>query len=333
MHDSFHAFANEMIDYAGLFPPAELPLDTAIENYVKHRSQPESWMLARFIYPARRLDQLAAYANVIQSRGDPFRFSIILTGDEKPESFLEALDSDLKEIGGFRQRHGDRVRIEMIEARMPTRLLKGTDPQEIGVFLKGAAERIRGAGLQDAEVFFESAPPPQIWGATTQEIIQALSIVESPRLGYKIRCGGVTATAFPPVEQVARTLVLCREAGVPLKATAGLHHPIRHDDDSLRTKVHGFLNLFGAALLAHAHGLDEEKLQPILEDEASESFVFDEEGFAWRDLPIETAKIAELRGRAIRSFGSCSFDEPRNDLYQLGLLRKGETDNPGRSTS
>ena len=53
----------------------------------------------------------------------------------------------------------------------------------------------------------------------------------------KLRCGGAS---IPSAEQVALVIASCREAGVPFKATAGLHHPVR------RGAEHGFLNLLAA---------------------------------------------------------------------------------------
>jgi hypothetical protein len=57
---AFRAFMSELIDYAGLFPPARLDLDTAIRKYARYRDQDEAWMLGRFIIPAGQLAQLAA---------------------------------------------------------------------------------------------------------------------------------------------------------------------------------------------------------------------------------------------------------------------------------
>ena len=47
-----------IIDYAGLFPPAKLPMDEAFARFVEHRSSEDGWMLARFVCPATRLDEL-----------------------------------------------------------------------------------------------------------------------------------------------------------------------------------------------------------------------------------------------------------------------------------
>ena len=69
-----------------------------------------------------------------------------------------------------------------------------------------------------------------------------------------------------------------------------------------------------------ACGLDAEALRPILEDEDPAHFHFEDAGLSWRDLRATTDEVAAARKRAVTSFGSCSFDEPREDLRTLGLL-------------
>ncbi|MFM8426554.1 MAG: hypothetical protein ACKOBL_15410, partial [Chloroflexota bacterium] len=109
------------------------------------------------------------------------------------------------------------------------------------------------------------------------------------------------------------------EAGVPLKCTAGLHHPVRHFNASVQTKMHGFLNVFGAGVLASVHGLSQPEVQAILEDEIAGNFVFDETGFGWNGLRVATSEIQRAR-LFTTSFGSCSFDEPKEDLQAIKLL-------------
>ena len=142
----------------------------------------------------------------------------------------------------------------------------------------------------------------------------------APRPGIKLRCGGLNAAAFPGVEQVAFVIACCRDKGVPLKATAGLHHPLHHHDANLQTKMHGFLNVFVAGVLANARGLPESEIRQILEDERSDGFRFGPERLQWRDVAASIDEIAHARREWIISFGSCSFDEPRDDLRALGLL-------------
>ena len=82
-------------------------------------------------------------------------------------------------------------------------------------------------------------------------------IDETRRAGLKIRCGGLDASAVPTVDAVAAAISAGLVTDLPLKATQGLHHPIRHHDATLGATVHGFLNLFAAAVLARAHHLDD----------------------------------------------------------------------------
>jgi hypothetical protein len=58
-----------------------------------------------------------------------------------------------------------------------------------------------------------------------------------------------------------------------------------------------------------------------MEEEFEEAFQFDDESIRWHESDVlELYEIAELRNEGIISFGSCSFDEPVEDLQALGLL-------------
>jgi hypothetical protein len=127
--------------------------------------------------------------------------------------------------------------------------------------------------------FFESSSGED-WQPRAENLIRALRKLKDRHVGFKLRTGGVTADAFPSTEQVAWAIASVRDAGVPLKCTAGLHHPVRHYNESVQTKMHGFLNVFGAGVLAEAKDLSQAQIQSILEDENPEHFTFDENGFA-----------------------------------------------------
>ena len=77
----------------------------------------------------------------------------------------------------------------------------------------------------------------------------------------------MTADAFPTSVQIAAALVASAKHHVPIKFTAGLHHPVRLFHDSVQTKMHGFLNVLGAGVLAAEHGWDVQQTAAMLEDE------------------------------------------------------------------
>ena len=56
----------------------------------------------------------------------------------------------------------------------------------------------------------------------------------------------------PGIDTVAEFLWEATLADVPFKATAVLHHPFRHRNEASGVRMHGFLNLFGAGVLAAA---------------------------------------------------------------------------------
>jgi len=317
MARSLTALLEGIIDYAGIFPPAKLELDEAIRNYDRYRLTDEAWMLSRFICPARRLGELEAAGMELFSKDAPFLFSALGGGGEDGVAFLAALREDLGAIRDFREAHGRRVEVDVLEARLPEALVDG-EPNPLRAFFGSVDEAIREGGPPSLTVFCE-VPVGPAWSDTVNRIAAALAADHRP-VGFKLRTGGLEAAAFPSPAEVAAVIQGCRRAGVPFKATAGLHHPFRHYDPSVRARMHGFVNVFGAAALAAANDLEDETVTRIVEDEAPDHFVFEEDALRWRDLRAPVQKIGEVRRALAISYGSCSFDEPREDLKALGLM-------------
>jgi hypothetical protein len=90
-----------------------------------------------------------------------------------------------------------------------------------------------------------------------------------------------------------------------MKATAGLHHPLRNGDE------HGFLNLLCAATLAHGGGADARALAEVLSCEAPAELPFH---------GLDAAGARSARERLFKGFGSCSWREPVDDLRAIGWL-------------
>jgi hypothetical protein len=52
---SLRALMADLIDYAGLYPPASLPLPIVLERYRGFRASPDAWILKRLVLPAAKL--------------------------------------------------------------------------------------------------------------------------------------------------------------------------------------------------------------------------------------------------------------------------------------
>lgn len=138
----------------------------------------------------------------------------------------------------------------------------------------------------------------------------------------KIRTGGIKPEAIPSTAEVAAFINACAERKLAFKATAGLHHPIRADHaltyepDSARATMHGFINVLMASAFAW-HGT--KNIEPVLAEKDRTAFVFDDEA-RWRDLSLSAEAVRDARANFMHAIGSCSFDEPVNELKALHLI-------------
>ena len=109
MVPSLRALLDGVIDYAGLFPPARLPLGEAVRNYLRYRRDPDSWMLARFVCPSARLDDLGVLLQEIGPAEAPVPLAVLGRGGDTWREFEEAGVEDARAILAFRQRFGGRI--------------------------------------------------------------------------------------------------------------------------------------------------------------------------------------------------------------------------------
>ena len=289
---ALHILLASLIDYAGLFPPSTLEMKHAVANYARYREGQHAWALGRFIVPAARLAEFESVLPAARS-GAGWHISALLGAD---------VAGDMAAISAFNGRHSGRAQIDSVET-------KASSAEEIA--------RLRQA-LPDSVLAYFEIP-------YAEDPRKLLAAIHKARARAKIRTGGVTTEAFPSAEQIARFIVRCFEAEVPFKATAGLHHPIRclhpltYAADAPTGKMHGFFNVFMAAGFALAE-MPEAMLVELLQEESPDAFQFDASGANWRHHRLEQTTLLECRGSLGMSFGSCSFEEPIDDLHAMNLL-------------
>jgi hypothetical protein len=289
-----------VVDYAGLFPPASLDMASAVRNYHAYRSDAHAPMLGRFVVPVSRLPEFFAEAHgVLPQRPTEGSWQLAaLAGTD--------LVADLRHIDATNAVHADGARDRVI-----------VDVLEVKAATIAEVETLRQARLNGLELYVEVPLVP--------DPAPLLAALAGGTLRAKMRTGGVTADAIPPVSAVAAFMVGAARAGVQFKATAGLHHAIRgrhpltYASDSAEAVMHGFINVFVAAALAQAGGSTDE-LCAVLEETDPAKFRFGPDSLHWGGRQFTIAQLRATRERFARSFGSCSFREPVQELHDWGLL-------------
>jgi len=298
MNHSLRDLLLGLIDYAGLFPPAALDMPTAARKYAEYRESEYRWALGRFVVPVARLDEFEKAAEGILPSGaqeidDFWRLSALSGGD---------LSSDLNRIAEFNQKRAGAAVIDTIEIKAG-----------------------RAGDIENAMSLTPANLTPYFEIPISDDPTELIKNIAETEARAKVRTGGVTSDAFPSSFDLARLIKICAEEDVPFKATAGLHHPLRsinrltYAPDSASAMMHGFLNVFLAAAFAQS-GMDVDRLVELLEEKSPEAFQFDSGGVTWRGEMIVRGQLRNSRNLLAIAFGSCSFEEPIEDLKKIGLL-------------
>ena len=301
---SLKLFLTKLIDYAGLFPPANLDIIPALINYQKYIECEDNWMMSQFIIPLNDLKNITVKDMELFDEFFPLDLSI-LSGN---------LANDIEKLNSFKNLYPNKVKFSGLETRI-------SNLDELQDLLTSTNSTIKNNNLNLA-TFFE-LPYCENWIEKMQIAVKTISEfndVNHTNYGFKLRCGGIKADMFPEPSFVSNAILNCMKNDIPMKFTAGLHHPIRHYNDSVNTKMYGFFNIFIGGMLAQKFDLNNDQLIEILTDENQQNFIFNEDEFKWKNYKITNEEIEQFRSKNFISYGSCSFDEPREDLTNLGLF-------------
>ena len=293
------------VDHAGLFPPAGLNMSAAVAAFHEHGSGEHAWMLGSFVVPAGRLEELAEErSRAVAAEEDPWPLSVLVGS---PEEGAEAMEL-------VRRRLAHALRLAALEVR------------PIGArTIRDKHEHLSGQAFEGVHLYHEIP--------LDEHMEERLDAVAAVGAHAKVRTGGVTPQAFPSVGELIRFMRACAERDVAFKATAGLHHPfggsypLTYEQGSACAGMYGFLSLALTAGLVRSRAIDDEGASASLAGGPGDLEPL-EDGLVWRGHRFSHEDLVDLRRDFFRSFGSCSFSEPVEELLEAGLLPSGRAHAP-----
>ncbi|GAB3624921.1 hypothetical protein GCM10027418_30070 [Mariniluteicoccus endophyticus] len=265
-------------DDAAIFPPGLKPLADAVPDHLGHRRSDHRALVGPLVVSAAVLDELADLTRHGYADGS-VPLSVTVPSPDQVNAVAErVLD-------------------------IPPAALTALEVVVVGADVDATMAALPGQldGMSVVHVYLEvprDESRPAWIGALRGTPYRA-----------KFRTGGVRADLYPVEDELADCIEAVVAAGVPFKATAGLHHALRNTDDR-GFEQHGFCNLLWAterALAGDGPGVRRALAERDAGTVAAALQAFD----------VETARRVR---EAFVSFGTCSIDEPRDELVALGLV-------------
>lgn len=278
--DAIEALMRHAIDYAGMFPPAALSLPDALAEYARARTSAHGWVVGTFVVPAHAL-------RGIRDRDIPL--AVVMR-----ETSASAIDDVIRAAG--------QLTIAALEF-----------PPMPAADIAAAAAAVPSG----TRAYFEVPP-----GAEMQPMLDAVAAAGACA---KFRTGGITAEAFPAATAIYHFFQSSLARHVVCKATAGLHHaiagryPLTYEPGCPLASMFGFLTVSAAAALVYI-GAPRGDVVALLTESDADAMSFDADGMRWREYRVSTKDLEAMRRSLFSSFGSCSVQEPIDDLVRMHLL-------------
>lgn len=271
-----------LVDDAAIFPPGNSPLEPATTAHVARRREWYADLVGTFVLKD---------TDVPAVRATPLALSVVVTGGAGQVAGTASL---------CRKRH---VALEGLEIAL-------RDPDDLAGNARrvvAAVDAARADGLLDDHVPVYVELPATEPGAGW---LAAADVVAESELRLKLRTGGLEAAAYPSATTLAAWIDAALDRETPFKCTAGLHNAVRHTGAD-GFEHHGFVNVLLATRRAF-DGAGRDDVVATLEQRDGVALAADARA-------VGDADLAGAR-RWFTSFGSCSIQEPLDDLLALGLL-------------
>lgn len=284
-------YLENIIDYAGTFPPAALSPSEAFQNYGHYMRGEEAWILGSLAWSCTALNELAPLA----ANSQDVELAIIGRPSNSWETWLEARAQDGADINRF-VKAGQSLVAATYESKLGE-LDRITDAL-------GALKPL----ARETDVYIELP-----WDRPLEDALAEVAGCDWARV--KFRTGGVAKEAYPTPLQLANVIKQCVDLEIEFKLTAGLHEPIAHVDSSNGAFAHGFLNVLMATAIAFVDDASVEEVAKVLESSDPADWRVGE-GLAFKDRILGEDELNDARS-FFGSFGSCSIDEPLEGLGRL----------------
>ncbi len=305
-----------MIDYAGTFPPANLSIEDAIEEYFKERSENGSWIIKTLILPWTKISEFDKQIKKRNSENLIIRISVLLVSEDTQKEFLKKVEEQIRELRKFLNSN-DEYQLVSLEIKLPKLdYIHGKiNPNTIQVL----SELLEVHNMNNVIMYLEGYLIKG-WESILDPIfnyLQQSNAVHETIMGYKIRTGSIKPEEIPDISTLVNLLKMLTTHDIPFKATAGLHSPLRTNNRALDVFNHGFFNILMVSSILKANLTNDIKvLSEILEISQWEAFHFSEKYIEVRGFNISKKDLLEVRENQFLSFGSCSLREPLDDLQR-----------------
>jgi hypothetical protein len=290
---SLHVLLTKLFDYAGMFPPAARSFEGAIKETTSLGSSiTRPWMVASdIVLDTEHTHKLRGVNLGEYGARVPFRVCVLATED--PQRVIDEASNLL--------RKEPPVVVTSIEVKAA--------PDAITETLEQYGSFCSAHGIL---LCIEPNLSTDTWKEDLTATIAALKA--SPiHPALKCRLTGPTGIA---AERFAGAIIAANDAGIPLKVTGGLHHPIVEPERYPFPM--GFLNV-SVGVMLHRHlgkRVSAKILEEILTIQDPKAFTFGEQ-LGYKELRISLAELEQVKAMSHFTIGSCSLHEPDEDLSRL----------------